>query len=78
MKSSIMTSGQKMLTSITTELPNSLINIVKSLISALGTIGLSLVIMIYMLMDYDNIIFNFQKFLRKKDKKDYIKLITYI
>ena len=78
MKSSIMTSGQKMLTSITTELPNSLINIVKSLISALGTIGLSLVIMIYMLMDYDNIIFNFQKFLRKKDKKDYIKLIDNI
>ena len=67
-----------MLTSITTELPNSLINIVKSLISALGTIGLSLVIMIYMLMDYDNIIFNFQKFLRKKDKKDYIKLIDNI
>ena len=31
-----------------------------------------------MLMDYDNIIFNFQKFLRKKDKKDYIKLIDNI
>ncbi|MGN1379414.1 MAG: AI-2E family transporter [Bacilli bacterium] len=78
LKEGIISTGQKMLSSITTGLPNSLINVVKSLVSALGTIGLSLVIMIYMLMDYDNIIFNFQKFLRKKDKKDYIKLIDNI
>ena len=67
-----------MLVSITTELPNSLLNVVKSLVSALGIIVLSLVVMIYMLIDFDNITFNFQKFLRKKGMEDYIKLFDNI
>lgn len=77
-KHSIVEYGQKMLVSITTELPNSLLNVVKSLVSALGIIVLSLVVMIYMLIDFDNITFNFQKFLRKKGMEDYIKLFDNI
>ncbi len=77
-KHSIFEYGQKMLVSITTELPNSLLNVVKSLVSALGIIVLSLVVMIYMLIDFDNITFNFQKFLRKKGMEDYIKLFDNI
>ena len=77
-KHSIVEYGQKMLVSITTELPNSLLNVVKSLVSALGIIVLSLVVMIYMLIDFDNITFNFQKFLRKKGMEDYIKLFNNI
>ena len=77
-KHSIVEYGQKMLVSITTELPNSLLNVVKSLVSALGIIVLSLVVMIYMLIDFDNITFNFQKFLRKKGIEDYIKLFDNI
>ena len=77
-KHSIVTSGQKIIVSITTGLPNSLITVVKSIISAVGIIALSLVIMIYMLMDFDNITFNFEKFLRKKGAEDYIKLLNNI
>lgn len=77
-KHSIFEYGQKMLVSITTELPNSLLNVVKSLVSALGIIVLSLVVMIYMLIDFDNITFNFQKILRKKGMEDYIKLFDNI
>ncbi len=77
-KHSIVEYGQKMLVSITTELPNSLLNVVKSLVSALGIIVLSLVVMIYMLIDFDNITFSFQKFLRKKGMEDYIKLFDNI
>lgn len=77
-KHSIVTSGQKIIVSITTGLPNSLIIVVKSIISAIGIIALSLVIMIYMLMDFDNITFNFEKFLRKKGAEDYIKLLNNI
>lgn len=77
-KHSIVEYGQKMLVSITTELPNSLLNVVKSLVSALGIIVLSLVVMIYMLIDFDNITFNFQKILRKKGMEDYIKLFDNI
>ena len=78
LKKSIIESGQNMIVSITTKLPNSLISIVKSLISAVGIIALSLVIMIYMLMDFDNITFSFEKFLKKKGADDYVKLLNNI
>ncbi len=78
LKNSIIESGQNMIVSITTKLPNSLINIVKSLISAVGIIALSLVIMIYMLMDFDNITFSFERFLKKKGADDYVKLLNNI
>lgn len=78
LKKSIIESGQNMIVSITTKLPNSLISVVKSLISAVGIIALSLVIMIYMLMDFDNITFSFEKFLKKKGADDYVKLLNNI
>ena len=78
LKKSIIESGQNMIVSITTKLPNSLISVVKSLISAVGIIALSLVIMIYMLMDFYNITFSFEKFLKKKGADDYVKLLNNI
>lgn len=77
-KESVISSGQKLIESITTELPNSLITIIKSIFSALGIILLSLVVTVYMLIDFDNITNGVRNFLRNKKMDDYIKLFDNI
>ena len=67
-----------MVVSFTSSLPNHIIDFVKGLFSALGIIILSLVVGIYMLIDFDNITLAFQKILPKKGREDYIKLLENI
>lgn len=77
-KHSLIDTGQEMVVSFTSSLPNHIIDFVKGLFSALGIIILSLVVGIYMLIDFDNITLAFQKILPKKGREDYIKLLENI
>lgn len=64
--------------SISTNLPEMFIGLVKSLMSALGIIVISLVIGFYMLFNFDKINENLSKLLPKKYRKEYLKLIREI
>lgn len=75
---SLLKAGEDLLVSITSSLPNGVIGIFKGLISALGTIVISFVVGIYMLIDFDNITVAFYKMLPKKDKSDYVDLFRNI
>ncbi len=77
-KSGLIDSGQEMVVNFTTSIPNHIIEFIKGLFSALGIIILSLVVGIYMLIDYDNLCLGFQKLLIKFKKNDYIKLFENI
>lgn len=52
------------------ELPNTIINLIASLFSGIGTIVMGFIIGIYMLIDYDNICNHFRKIFPKKIQKD--------
>ena len=77
-KSGLVDTGQNMVVNFTSSLPNHIINFVKHLFSAFGIIVLSLVVGIYMLIDFDNLSLEFRKILPKKNRNDYIKLIENI
>lgn len=77
-KSGLVDTGQEMVVSFTSSLPNHIIGFVKHLFSAFGIIVLSLVVGIYMLIDFDNLSVEFRKLLPKKNRDDYVKLIENI
>ncbi len=70
----LLNSIESFILEFTTSLPNNVLEIVKGIISAFGTIVISLIIGIYMLIDYDNIINSLHKLFPKKGHNDYIKL----
>ena len=77
-KQSLITTGQEKVIELTSALPDNIINIVKGLFSAIGVLLISMVVGIYMLIDFDDITLRFYSLLPKKDKEDYIKLFQNI
>ena len=77
-KDSLMVAGEDIIVNVTSALPNGILGIVKGLVSAIGTILISFIVGIYMLIDFDNITVSFHKMLPKKNKEDYIKLFNNI
>ena len=71
----LLTSFETFVLEFTSSLPNNIIEIIKGLFSTLGTIVISLIIAIYMLIDYDNIILSIHKLLPKKNHSEYLKLL---
>ncbi len=63
-------------TDIASSLPNTLITIIVSLFSGIGTMGMGLIIGIYLLIDYENIGKYFHKLLPKNISHDIKKLST--
>lgn len=77
-KTSIINACKALVVDITTSIPNGLLSALKGLVSALGIIVMSLVVGIYMLIDFDNVVVNFNKLLPKKGHDDYVKLFQNI
>ena len=74
-KDGLVTAGEDLLVNITSSLPNGVLGIVKGMVSAVGTIIISFIVGIYMLIDFDNITTGFYKILPKKNRQDYIGLL---
>ena len=62
------------ITNITKALPNSIINIILSIFSGIGTFVMGLIIGLYMLMDYENIGKYFKKILPKRYRDELVSL----
>ncbi|MBQ6840953.1 MAG: AI-2E family transporter [Bacilli bacterium] len=77
-KDGLMVAGEDLLVNITSSLPNGILGIVKGMVSAVGTILISFVVGIYMLIDFDNITMAFYKILPKKNRQDYVGLFKNI
>lgn len=75
-KQNLVTAGEKYLVELTTTLPNNIINIIKSFISGVGILLISLVVTVYMLIDFDNINKAFYKIFKKDHQTEYKKLFT--
>ena len=61
--------------SVTGNLPNTLLNTVLRLFSGIGTVGISLIIGLYMLFDFDNIVNHITKLIPKKHKEEVMGLL---
>ncbi len=70
----LLTSLETFVLEFTSSLPNNILEIIKNLLSAFGTIVISLIIGIYMLIDYENIIESLHKIFPKKGRNEYIEL----
>lgn len=77
-KDGLLTAGETFLVDLTSSLPNGIISILKGLFSALGTILISFVIAIYMLVDFDNITMSFYKILPKSRRTELMGLFSNI
>lgn len=73
-KQNFISVGEKYIVDLTTSLPNNIINIVKNLVSGVGIILISLVVAIYMLIDFDNITNSFYKLFKKNKQDEYKQL----
>lgn len=67
---------ESIMSSITTNLPEFILNSVGAIFSGIGTVLISLVIGIYMLFDFNNINEYLMKFIPKKNKDDVSSLIN--
>lgn len=77
-KEGLITAVKDFVLSVANGLPGSIIDIVKGLVSAVGTIIVSLIIGLYMLIDFENITKAFYKILPKKNHEDYVSLFQRI
>ncbi len=77
-KDGIVNAVKDFVLNIANDLPGSIIDIVKGLVSAVGVIIMSLIIGLYMLIDFENITKNFYKVLPKKNHEDYVNLFQRI
>lgn len=77
-KDGLLNMVENTIVNLTSSLPNGVLSIVKGFASAIGIIAMSLVVGIYMLIDFDNICDSFYKVLPKKDHDDYINLFKNI
>lgn len=77
-KDGLVSSIKDFTLSIANNLPSHIIDIVKGLVSAVGVIVMSLIIGLYMLIDFDNITKSFYKILPKKNHDDYVHLFQRI
>lgn len=75
-KEGISKVANDLIVALSSSLPNGVLSLIKGTISAIGTILLSLVISLYVLIDFDNIKKAFKKMLPKKSKEDYDKLLN--
>lgn len=73
-----MTGLNTYITEFTKSLPNSIINIILSIFSGIGTFVMGLIIGLYMLMDYENIGRYFKKLLPKNHKDEIVNLFSRI
>lgn len=67
-----------MITGFTKSLPNTIINVLLSIFSGIGTFVMGLIIGLYMLMDYENIGVHFQKLIPHKKREEMVVLFTNI
>ena len=74
-KHGLLSASQKEIVNFTSSLPNNIITFVKGLFSALGIIMISLVIGIYMLIDFDDLSKRLYSIFPKKNRKEYITLL---
>ena len=72
----IFSTLETVMSSITTNLPEFILNSVGAIFSGIGTVLIALVIGIYMLFDFNNINDYLMKFIPKKHKNDVATLIT--
>lgn len=77
-KKSLLTATENSIVSFTSSIPNNILGFVKGLFSAVGIILISLIVGIYMLIDFDDITNRFYKIFPKKERKDYISLLENI
>lgn len=75
MRNNILQTITSYSSSIATSLPENIINIIISLFSGIGTVGMGLIIGIYMLIDYDNIC-KFVKNLFPKEWQDDVHVLS--
>ena len=75
-KDNLFTSAGDFIVKFTNSLPNSLISILGSLASGIGTIVISLVVGLYMLFDFDSITRHFLKLVPNKNKYEIEVLLT--
>lgn len=69
---------QKSIVSFSSNVPNGIISIVKSTFSAVGTILLSLIIALYLLIDFDKITMGMHKLLTRKNNDSFVNLFKNI
>ncbi len=69
-KENLFNTLSKYANSLTNDLPEKILNMVFSLISALGTIAFGLVVGLYMMLDYDSIKKQFVKYIPSKYRKE--------
>lgn len=77
-KKGIITSGEKMVINFTTTMPDNLLSFIKGFVSTIGTIFISLVVGIYMLIDFEDLSKRFFDILPKKNHRDYVELFKNI
>lgn len=75
-QANIFATIENVMTNITTNLPEFILNSVGAIFSGIGTVLIALVIGIYMLFDFNNINNYLMKFIPKKHKNDVSLLIT--
>lgn len=75
-QNNIFSTIESIISNVTTNLPEFILNSVGSIFSGIGTVLISLVIGIYMLFDFNNINKYLMKFIPKKYKDDVSTLIT--
>ena len=75
-QSNIFASLESLMTTITTNLPEFILNSVGTIFSGIGTVLIALVIGIYMLIDFNNINTYLMKIIPKKNRKDAMELIN--
>ena len=75
-QNNIFSTVEVLMTSITTNLPEFILNSVGAIFSGIGTVAIALVIGIYMLIDFNNINKYLMKFIPTKYRSDATELIT--
>lgn len=78
MKNELFMKLETIATSITSSLPDTLVNFVKSLFSGIGTFGISLIIGFYLLLDYDKNADTLYSLIPKRYREETKKVLTAI
>lgn len=77
-KHSLLSATENSIVKFTSAIPNNILGFVKGLFSAVGVILVSLIVGIYMLIDFEDITNRFYKLIPKKERKDYVNLLENI
>jgi len=74
-KDGVLSALENLVVSITQAIPNGIVALIKNIVSVFGTILISLVVSIYMLIDFDNLSILFYKIFPKKSRGEYVELL---